>query len=128
MVREALVKAEAEASGEQEAKSTAAIRDGQAVVAVAERQHRSSERRIELLPQTAQVAGQQGAYLARLLNRQYDLAEPVPVLSGRSWMTNVTRAMRVRGALNARPFRFLNLGLLTYVGNQEALAQVQVVG
>jgi NADH dehydrogenase FAD-containing subunit len=32
------------------------------------------------LPQTAQVAGQQGAYVARLLNRNYDLTTTVPQL------------------------------------------------
>ena len=32
------------------------------------------------LPQTAQVAGQQGAYAARLLDRQYDLTQTPPVL------------------------------------------------
>jgi NADH dehydrogenase FAD-containing subunit len=31
----------------------------------------------------------------------------------------------VRGVLKAKPFAFLNLGLLAYVGNAEAVAQVQ---
>jgi hypothetical protein len=35
------------------------------------------------------------------------------------------RFARVRGRLGAAPFKFLNLGLLAYVGKQEALAQVQ---
>jgi NADH dehydrogenase FAD-containing subunit len=37
-------------------------------------------KKISFLPQTAQVAGQQGAYVARLLNRNYDLTTPVPRL------------------------------------------------
>ena len=34
--------------------------------------------------------------------------------------------MRLRGAVHARPFDFLNLGLLAYLGGGEALSQVQV--
>ena len=34
--------------------------------------------------------------------------------------------LRLRGALEARPFEFLNLGLLAYLGGGKALSQVRV--
>ena len=81
------------------------------------------------LPQTAQVAGQQGCFAARLLNRGYDLTQTPPRLPEakpydkfsllRVWLF-------VRGLENAPDFTFLNLGLLAYVGGGEALTQVQV--
>lgn len=40
-------------------------------------------------------------------------------------MEKVANLLRLRGRLEAPPFSFLNLGLLAYVGQQEALAQVQ---
>lgn len=82
-----------------------------------------------LLPQTAQVAGQQGAYAARMLTRGYNLsATPVPMLDENledleplmvQWLT-------MRGITRAPPFQFLNLGLLAYLGGNEALTQVQI--
>lgn len=102
-----------------------------------------------LLPQTAQVAAQQGAYVARLLNREYDLgsrqtgaarldseggATPAdfgcelatPPISHAAAAGDLQRLLFLRGAIEARPFEFLNLGLLAYVGGGEALSQVQV--
>lgn len=76
------------------------------------------------LPQTAQVAAQQGAYLARLFNRGYAFSEPVPSLQSKAWTDNLWR--RARGQLEAKSFHFLNLGLLAYVGDSEAVAQVQL--
>ena len=76
------------------------------------------------LPQTAQVAAQQGAYLARLINRGYDLGASVPTLPTELWSD--TLWMRARGQLAAKSFHFLNLGLLAYVGDSEAVAQVQL--
>jgi len=81
-------------------------------------------------PQTAQVAAQQGAYAARLLNRRYDLSPPVgspPVLRAQGDSTYLDFGLLplVQG-LEARPFQFLNLGLLAYLGGGEALSQVQV--
>ena len=35
-------------------------------------------------------------------------------------------AARARGVLKAEPFKFLNLGLLAYIGGSEAVAQVRV--
>jgi len=66
------------------------------------------------LPTTGQVAAQQGAYLARRLNRGYDLACTVPTVQ-RKLFTDVSR-----------PFEFLNLGVLAYVGDRKALAQVSL--
>ena len=101
-----------------------------------------------LLPQTAQVAAQQGAYVARLLNRGYDLsglpqgAAPssspgamldeggcelaAPPVSHAAVAGDLQRTLALRGAVEARPFAFLNLGLLAYLGGGEALSQVQV--
>jgi len=80
------------------------------------------------LPQTAQVAGQQGAFAARMLNRRYDLRQTPPVLPNiqddepsllRSWIL-------ARGLEKAPEFNFLNLGYLAYVGGGEALNQVKL--
>ncbi|KAL1495335.1 hypothetical protein AB1Y20_017189 [Prymnesium parvum] len=77
------------------------------------------------LPQTAQVAAQQGAYLARMLNRGYDLARtpPAHVAAGGG---DVGAYLRLRGAVEAPRFEFINLGILAYVGGGEALSQVQL--
>jgi hypothetical protein len=40
-------------------------------------------------------------------------------------LEKVANFLRLRGRLEAPKFSFLNLGLLAYVGQQEALAQVQ---
>jgi NADH dehydrogenase FAD-containing subunit len=88
------------------------------------------------LPSTAQVAGQQGAYVARMLNRGYQFnvtppAVPENTLSD-STDTNVfydpamSKWLEVRGLTKASPFVFLNLGLLAYLGGGEALTQVQI--
>ena len=75
------------------------------------------------LPQTAQVAGQQGAYVARMLDRDYDLTTTPPVLRedspDKTWLL-------LRGLEKAQGFDFLNLGILAYVGGGQALSQVQL--
>ncbi|KAL7532903.1 hypothetical protein ACHAXR_010309 [Thalassiosira sp. AJA248-18] len=81
------------------------------------------------LPQTAQVAGQQGSFVARMLNRGYDLQHTPPKLPDlptseefsllRVWLAS-------RGLEEAPGFNFLSLGLLAYVGQEEALNQVMV--
>lgn len=80
------------------------------------------------LPQTAQVAGQQGAYTARMLNRGYNLQETPPRL--RELSDHTFSLLRVwllaRGLEQAPEFNFLSLGLLAYVGNGEALNQVEL--
>lgn len=94
----------------------------------------------EPLPQTAQVAAQQGAFVARMLNRRYDVSAGMPADAGGQptlfappsvklppdTADSIATYTRLRGALEARPFEFLNLGLLAYVGGGKALSQVQV--
>ena len=91
-------------------------------------------RKNSLLPQTAQVAGQQGAYVARLLVRGYDLNAETPVLpESRSSLSNATLTdpameawLKFRNLDVAPGFSFLNLGLLAYLGGGKALSQVQI--
>lgn len=80
------------------------------------------------LPATAQVAAQQGEYLARLLNADYELSKRVPerpaahrTLAERLFCTTTSD-----GVVQARGFQFLDLGILTYVGDSKALAQVSI--
>jgi len=81
----------------------------------------------DLLPQTAQVAGQQGAYVARLLDRGYDLSLTPPVIPPDSEHGPLVEAwLRARGLEEASGFSFLNLGLLAYLGQGQALSQVQL--
>ena len=86
----------------------------------------------EVLPQTAQVAGQQGAYLARLLTRGYNLTEPVPSLPCAKDEEipcadpSLSLWLMFRNLETAPGFNFLNLGLLAYLGGGKALSQVQI--
>mmetsp|Transcript_23185 Transcript_23185/g.38203 ORF Transcript_23185/g.38203 Transcript_23185/m.38203 type:complete len:636 (+) Transcript_23185:128-2035(+) len=87
----------------------------------------------DFLPQTAQVAGQQGAYLARLLSRGYDLEITPPALPCTPlspcdifYDPILTEWLKLRGLDVASKFSFLNLGLLAYLGGGEALSQVQI--
>jgi NADH dehydrogenase FAD-containing subunit len=91
-----------------------------------------------LLPSTAQVAGQQGAFVARNLCRNYNLTATPPhiVIPKDTTMANasasvfydpvLTNWLLFRGLEKSPPFTFLNLGLLAYLGGGEALSQVQV--
>ena len=79
----------------------------------------------EPVPQTAQVAGQQGAFVARLLNRRYDLRATPPSLRADD-ASAAAAWLRLRGCGDAPTFAFLNLGLLAYVGGGEALSQLQL--
>lgn len=75
------------------------------------------------LPATAQVASQQGGYLARLFSRNYDLSKKAPTLIGGK--VGLGQNIAWGDASKSAPsFRFLNLGILAYLGNSEALAQV----
>ena len=76
------------------------------------------------LPATAQVAAQQGAYLARLFNRDYDLTTVVPVKKAQA-SPEALAALRFGDSSVAKTFEFLNLGILAYTGNQKALAQLE---
>ena len=78
----------------------------------------------QFLPQTAQVAGQQGAYAARLLDRNYDLSTTPPTLKTEA--TWLKAWLQLRGLDAAPGFDFLNLGLLAYVGDGQALTEVQL--
>ncbi|EED86583.1 hypothetical protein THAPSDRAFT_38312, partial [Thalassiosira pseudonana CCMP1335] len=83
----------------------------------------------EPLPQTAQVAGQQGAFAARMLNRGYDMRQTPPRLPEltSSEASSLLRVWLVtRGLEEAPGFNFLSLGLLAYIGKEEALNQVMV--
>lgn len=65
------------------------------------------------LPATAQVAGQQGAYLGRLLSKASRIEPPqAPVLRD-----DETRKIN--------PFQFLSLGVMAYLGNDRAVVQVE---
>jgi len=94
------------------------------------------------LPQTAQVAGQQGAFAARMLNRGYNLQQTPPVLPNNNnnnpnqnpnhhhHHSDEFSLLRIwlaaRGLDEAPQFTFLNLGLLAYVGGGKALNQVAI--
>ena len=84
------------------------------------------------LPQTAQVAAQQGAFAARMLNREYDLTHGCDPRGCAAPVSAAARGgdpaawLRLRGAVDARPFEFLNLGLLAFLGGGEALSQLQL--
>jgi len=86
------------------------------------------------LPPTAQVAAQQGAYIARNLNRNYDLtAQPPQVKPPNKKDDNnvfddpaLAAWLKLRGLDTAPPFHFLNLGILAYLGSGAALSQIQV--
>ena len=79
-------------------------------------------------PQTAQVAAQQGAYLARLFNREYVFAEPIPTIKTNMFDVDPLKFayLSIRNITIARPFKFINLGSLAYIGESEAVAKVQL--
>lgn len=78
------------------------------------------------LPATAQVAAQQGEYLAKLLASDYDTSQPIPCRPlKKNLLPSEKLFCRVEGDdVYARGFQFLDLGILTYVGDSKALAQV----
>jgi len=92
------------------------------------------------LPATAQVAGQQGEYLARLLSQGYDmcpvnpvtdleelaLLPPQPDPTRPKTVAENIAAFAIQADDIAAPFQFLNLGILAYTGGGSALAQLQV--
>ena len=76
--------------------------------------------------------------MARLLNRDYDLAATPPRLRparppapgedavAEFWRKAADQWVRARGLEDAPGFRFLNLGILAYIGGGEAVSQLQV--
>lgn len=87
------------------------------------------------LPATAQVASQQGAYLARLFGKGIlDAKEELtgkllPVFRNKKvsvgFADRIT-AFATQSSNIAAPFQFLNLGILAYTGSGTALSQLQV--
>mmetsp|Transcript_12489 Transcript_12489/g.38103 ORF Transcript_12489/g.38103 Transcript_12489/m.38103 type:complete len:564 (+) Transcript_12489:200-1891(+) len=73
------------------------------------------------LPATAQVAGQQGAYLGRLLNRDYCLSCEIPFASAKPNSNIETVGMSDL----AKPFQFLSLGIMTYIGEEKSMIQFE---
>jgi NADH dehydrogenase FAD-containing subunit len=90
----------------------------------------------EQLPATAQVAAQQGEYLAQIMNKKYNLNPekregifPPPARESGHTETSLSDSIAgwATGTMDyARPFQFLNLGILAYTGGGSALAQVAV--
>mmetsp|Transcript_25135 Transcript_25135/g.59302 ORF Transcript_25135/g.59302 Transcript_25135/m.59302 type:complete len:639 (+) Transcript_25135:211-2127(+) len=88
------------------------------------------------LPATGQVAAQQGEFLAKLMNKGFALSAVVDGQDGDvEWPP--TRSSGYQSTLSesiasfstgtneyAKPFQFLNLGILAYTGGGSALAQV----
>ena len=77
----------------------------------------------------AQVAAQQGAFVAHLLNddappAEYGVKVREALEEGVRDGDEVARAVAQSEARLARPFEFLSLGILAYVGNRKAIAQV----
>lgn len=86
------------------------------------------------LPATAQVASQQGEYLGKLMNSKYNFSPPVsgdgifpPPTKDPEYKPTISDAIAGFATQNpeyAKPFQFLNLGILAYTGGGSALAQV----
>lgn len=86
------------------------------------------------LPATGQVAAQQGEFLAKLMNRGCDLTstfspEGLELPPARHPDHRLTFSDRIadfatNNSVYAKPFQFLNLGILAYTGGGSALAQV----
>uniref|UniRef100_A0A7S1TJV9 FAD/NAD(P)-binding domain-containing protein n=1 Tax=Erythrolobus australicus TaxID=1077150 RepID=A0A7S1TJV9_9RHOD len=89
---------------------------------------------VDPLPATGQVAAQQGSYVARLLNRNVCLACEIPVLLPKKMSNDLTPEQfadmqsELSGKRNkikfAKPFQFLSLGIMAYVGGKKAVADV----
>lgn len=88
------------------------------------------------LAATAQVASQQGEFLAKLLSRDYlidakdeesSLLPPIPIDPDQPKTLSEQIASFSMGESEiAAPFQYLDLGILAYTGSGTALAQVQV--
>ncbi len=86
------------------------------------------------LPATAQVAAQQGEYVAYIMNKEYDMSSTAPIegqtlpptrnpQTERS-LSEIIPSLVTVSRNYAKPFQFLNLGILAYTGSNTALAQI----
>lgn len=95
------------------------------------------------LPATAQVAGQQGAYVAHMVNRGYlpltgglDQPPPCKPVDASALVSDNVGTMGSTMADDGedgaallyykKPFQFLNLGMLAYVGDDRALTEIML--
>ncbi|KAL7561386.1 hypothetical protein ACA910_001395 [Epithemia clementina (nom. ined.)] len=89
------------------------------------------------LPATGQVAAQQGEYLARIMNHKFDLSPPLfkgiflppvknPAIT-KTFLSDSIAGLATKNSKFAKPFQFLNLGILAYTGGFTALAQMTPV-
>jgi NADH dehydrogenase FAD-containing subunit len=89
------------------------------------------------LPPTGQVASQQGEFLAQLMNNNYELSTqptsdnllPPPAnIPGETQesLEEKIAALATRHMEYAKPFQYLDLGILAYTGDHTALAQVKL--
>lgn len=86
------------------------------------------------LPATAQVASQQGSYLARLFNKDCNFLSQYPEIPEKNSLQPLapkdsddsSKPVQTKKTTFAKGFQFLNLGVLAYTGSGSALAQVQV--
>jgi len=89
------------------------------------------------LPATAQVASQQGEYLARLFTQNYDMCPgfdtsdnsmlpPTQDKTKEKKLAEKISSFAIQDSEVAAPFQFLNLGILAYTGDGSALAQLQL--
>jgi NADH dehydrogenase FAD-containing subunit len=86
------------------------------------------------LPATGQVAAQQGEFVAKLMNKGYNLTSifnpegielpPTRRPEHQLSVSDSIAAFTTRNREYAKPFQFLNLGILAYTGGGSALAQV----
>ena len=85
------------------------------------------------LPATAQVAAQEGEYLAHILstgnfNAEYDgpVLLPPRRVPDKSKLTDAVTAISTGNNEYLAPFQFLDLGILAYTGGFSAIGQLQV--
>jgi len=79
------------------------------------------------LPATAQVASQQGEYLARILSSSTNIDTEAPLRDpDQTSLSQQIASFAMNNGEIAAPFQFLNLGILAYTGSGSALAQINV--
>ncbi|KAL3922076.1 MAG: hypothetical protein SGILL_002398 [Bacillariaceae sp.] len=85
------------------------------------------------LPATAQVAAQEGEFLAHILNSGNHTTEmengvqlPPKRISSRDQLNDKVAALATGENEYLAPFQYLDLGILAYTGHRSALAQIQV--